>query len=113
MWAGTAPHQYTTRIMILLSTWMFSLVEGNALVEIGKATANDGMAPRMGVPGICPEEESVNLVVDRSALGVDPRGGPSKSVASGVRAGKGSWMGPNPLVTDGTCFTLKVGSGSL
>lgn len=88
-----------------MSTWKFSLVEAKVLVGIGVAV---GRVPRMGTIG--PELGSVHLVVDGSALGV----GPSKSVADGGGAGRGSWVGPNPLATDGTCFTLGVvGAGSL
>lgn len=88
---------------------MFSLVEANAFVETGKATAN-GMVARMGVPGTCPEVESVSLVVDESvpAPGVDS----SKLVANGESAGRGSWTGTNPLATSGRCFALGVGVGS-
>lgn len=81
------------------------------LAENGKVTAN-GMVPRMGVARLCPEVESINLVADGSALGLDSRVDPRKSVANGVRAGKGSWVGPKPLVNDGMGFTLRVGAGS-
>lgn len=55
---------------------------------------------RMGA-GIKPGVESINLAAGESAFEVDPRMGPRKSVAVGVRAGRGSWVAPNPLVTVG------------
>ena len=82
-------------------------MEANVVAGTGKMA---WMAPRMGVPGTCPEEEAINLVVDVSVLRGDPRDGDRKSVVNGVRAGRGSWMGGNPLAADETCFTLGLGS---
>lgn len=56
-------------------------MEANAVAGTGKMA---WMAPRMGVPGTCPEEEAINLVVDGSVLRGDPRDGDRKSVANGV-----------------------------
>ena len=67
--------------MILFSALRFPLMEANAVAGTGKMA---WMAPRMGVPGTCPEEEAINLVVDGSVLRGDPRDGDCKSVANGV-----------------------------
>lgn len=81
------------------------------MVGVGKAVAAKGSVPGMGTRTNS-EVESVNLVAEESALEVDPRVGPRKSVAGGVRTGRGSWVDPNPFVTDGRGFTLGVGERS-
>ena len=81
------------------------------MVDVAKAVAAKGSVPGMGTRTDS-EVESVNLVAEESALEVDPRVGPRKSVAGGVRSGRGSWVDPNPFVTDGRGFTLGVGERS-
>lgn len=118
---GRAPHQYITRIKILLAVGTSSLVEGTSLVETkfcageiveslpksgvsfsGEAkNSSVGLGPGMGSKVLEAMAVEAKESVGGAGSGMEPW---VSEEAEGVSTGKGPWMASARLWIEGFCF---------